>query len=113
MASSLWALRLSHDDISEAQRNRFRRSVMIAAALVQADLTRALSVADGLELLIHTTGQVDGFDKLARDLMLRQPLVTAIALAPGGVIRQGAPMDAMGALIGRQMFDDAATRADL
>jgi len=34
---------------------------MIAAALVQAD----------------------GFDKLARDLMLRQPLVTAIALAPG------------------------------
>lgn len=86
---------------------------MIAAALVQADLTRALSVADGLELLIQTTGQVDGFDKLARDLMLRQPLVTAIALAPGGVIRQGAPMDAMGALIGRQMFDDAATRADL
>jgi len=29
------------------------------------------------------------------------------------VIRQGAPIDAMGALIGRQMFGDAATRADL
>jgi len=113
MAASLWALSLSQDDVSGVQKNRFRRSVTIAATLVQADLTRALAVADGLELLIRTTGQVDGFDKLAQDLMLRQPLVTAIALAPGGVIRQGAPMDAMGALIGKQIFDDAATRAEL
>ena len=113
MASSLWALRLSQDDVSEAQKNRFRRSVAIAATLVQADLIRALAVVDGLELLIRTTGQVAGFDKLAQDLMLRQPLVTAIALAPSGVIRQGAPMDAMGSLFGKQIFDDAVTRADL
>ena len=113
LAGSLWALRVQQDSQLGARKASLRQSVAVAASLLQSDLQQALAAADSLELLIRTTGQVDGFDRLAQDLMQRNPLLTAVALAPGGVIRQVAPLDAQGALIGRRMFDDPSARADL
>jgi sensor domain CHASE-containing protein len=113
LAASLGALRLQRESTEDAHRASLRQSVGVAALLLQADLLQAFSVANSLELLVQTTGHVDGFDKLAQGLMLSQPLLSAIALAPGGVIQQVAPMDSQGALIGRNMFDDPAVSVDL
>ena len=113
MAASLGSLQLNEDSNVEARRTSLRQSVGVAALLLQADLMQALSVANSLELLVQTAGRVEGFDKLAQGLMLSQPLLSAIALAPGGVVQQVAPMDLQGSLIGRNMFDDPTVSRDL
>lgn len=112
-AASVLVLRMQRDDIASGQRTVLRQAVSVAAALVQADLAQALEVADTLEYLLRTTGKVDEFDRLAQEKMLRHPLISSIALAPGGVIRQVAPLDAQGSLIGRNMYDDPATSTEL
>ena len=113
LVACLGALQLQQESAADARRDSLRQSVNVAALLLQADLMQAFSVAHSLELLVQTTGRVDGFDKLAQGLMLSQPLLSAIALAPGGVIQQVAPMDSQGSLIGRNMFDDPAVSVDL
>lgn len=113
LALSFWALRLQQVDQRAGQRRSLNQAVSTAASLLQADLAQALATADMLALLVRNTGQVEGFDRLAQDLMQRNPLVVAIALAPGGVIRQVAPLEGQAALIGRRMHDDPVARAEL
>jgi sensor domain CHASE-containing protein len=113
LCASLWGLRLQQDNAAAAQHGALRQAVGMAASLLQADLAQALATVDTLELLVRSTGQVESFDRLAQDLMLRNPLISAIALAPGGVIRQVAPMEGQAALIGRRMHDDPVAHAEL
>ena len=113
LAASLGALRLQQGVAADARRTSLQQSVGVAALLLQSDLMQAFAVANSMAMLVQTTGRVDNFDELARELIRSQPLLLAIALAPGGVIRQVAPMDSQGALIGRNMFDDATANDEL
>ena len=82
LAASLGALHLQQESAADERRTSLRQSVGVAALLLLADLMQAFSVANRLEILVQATGRVDGFDKLAQGLLLGQPLLSAIALAP-------------------------------
>jgi sensor domain CHASE-containing protein len=111
--ASVLMLRVQREDIASGQRAVLRQAVSAAAALVQADLAQTLQVANTLEFLLRISGNTDDFDRLAQELMLSHPLISSIALAPGGVIRQVAPLDGQGSLIGRGMYEDPAASAEL
>jgi hypothetical protein len=113
LAGSLAALQFAQMQSDAARRAAATKSTAVAALLIQTDMSAAIDAAEPMALLIRTNGKVAGFDALAADMMARRQLITAVGLAPGGIITAVAPLDSMGALIGRSLADDKDAAAEL
>jgi hypothetical protein len=113
LAGSLAALQFAQMQADAARRAAATKSTAVAALLIQADMAQAIDAAEPMALLIRRTGKAAGFDGLAADMIARRPLISAVGLAPGGIIAAVAPQDLFGALIGRNMADDKDAAAEL
>ncbi|MBK7659082.1 MAG: EAL domain-containing protein [Betaproteobacteria bacterium] len=77
------------------------------AGTLQQELYRAVSATDALAAIVHQAGGAPpNFEAIARDLLTRYPGVSALQLAPGGVVRQSVPIAGNERAIGHDLLAD-------
>jgi len=76
-------------------------------SLIRNNIYRALSATYPLAALVRTQkGKVDGFEKLAEEMMPFYPGAASLQLAPDGVIRHIVPLNGNEKALGHNLFAD-------
>ncbi len=97
-----------------AERARVTHVTAGQAHTIEHTIERALSATQALAALVRQgNGQVLDFEKTARSILPFYPGVSALALAPDGVIRHMAPMRGNEAAIGLDLFTLPAQRSEV
>ena len=91
-----------------AERQRAATSLAASqAGTLQQELYRAVSATDALAAVVQQAGgQPVNFDSVARDLLARYPGVSALQLAPGGIVRHSVPLKGHERAIGHDLLAD-------
>jgi len=97
-----------------AERARVAHVTADQAHAIEHTIERALSATQALAALVRQgNGQVPHFEKTASPILPFYPGVSALALAPEGVIRQMAPLRGNEAAIGLDLFNHPAQRSEV
>ncbi|MDH5265451.1 MAG: PAS domain S-box protein, partial [Betaproteobacteria bacterium] len=105
-AASVIAVLVHRDGVAERQRAAARLAAEHADALQQR-IYRALSSTDALAALIEQGGgNLQVFESAARGLLPRYPGVSALQVAPGGVIAASVPLAGNEKAIGHDLLSD-------
>jgi diguanylate cyclase (GGDEF)-like protein/PAS domain S-box-containing protein len=97
-----------------AERARVAHVTADQAHAIEHTIERALSATQALSALVRQgNGQVPHFEKTASTILPFYPGVSALALAPGGVIRQMAPLRGNEAAVGLDLFNHPAQRSEV
>ncbi len=84
-----------------------RNLASAAAHDLGSQLDRALSSSYALSTLVRQgKGRIEGFDSIAREMLLVYGGISALQLAPGGVVSQVVPLAGNEAVIGFSPLDD-------
>jgi diguanylate cyclase (GGDEF)-like protein/PAS domain S-box-containing protein len=100
--------------LSEQHRRQLEQSRALAMAsdhaqALQQNLQQALSATLTLATLVQQGhGDIANFEALARDMLLRYPGVSAMALEPGGVVQRIVPLDGDAHALGLDLLRHAA-----
>ncbi|PKO86590.1 MAG: hypothetical protein CVU18_14200 [Betaproteobacteria bacterium HGW-Betaproteobacteria-12] len=90
-----------------ADRARATETARQKIHLIDRQLDHGLSVTHALAGLIRLgQGEIENFDAVARELLTHYPGVSALQLAPDGVIRQAVPLAGHEAAIGHDLLRD-------
>ena len=106
VAGALVAALLERGRVAAAQRDAARLVAEQAGAL-QRLVYRSLAATDAIAAVVrHAGGDVEAFEATARDLLPHFPGVSALQLAPGGVVRHSVPLAGNEAAIGHDLLVD-------
>ncbi len=97
----------------ESERARAARLAADHAHSIEYTIVHALSASQALAALVRQgNGNVPGFESLAGTMLPFYPGASALALAPGGVVRDIAPMPGNEAAIGLDLLNTPALRKE-
>jgi PAS domain S-box-containing protein len=103
-ASLCWLV--EHNFVAESKANAAEASARMARLLDQ-HLTQNLSTTYALAALVRQgRGEVSNFDSIANEFLSLHPGVSALQLAPNGVIRQSVPLAGNEKAIGHNLLTD-------
>ncbi len=96
----------ARQQLAEHQRIATALAASQAEAL-QQELYRAVSATDALAAVVQQSGGVPAnFESVARDLLVRYPGVSALQLAPGGVVLHSVPLAGNQKALGHDLLAD-------
>lgn len=105
-AATMIAFLVLKDGVAERQREGLRRATEHAGAL-QHLIFRGLSSTDALAALVDQSGgSIPAFEAAARSLLPRYSGVSALQIAPGGVIAASVPLKGNEKAIGHDLLAD-------
>jgi signal transduction histidine kinase/ActR/RegA family two-component response regulator len=94
------------DADARAERLRDARDDAVGTArAVEDQLGRSLAAAHALAGIVRQSGRIDDFPSVARGMLSVYPGVSALQLAPGGVIREVEPLAGNEAAVGIDLFE--------
>lgn len=101
-------------NLVEADRTEVTRKAALDAAITQAhrieiQVERSLSAASILAAALVHPGRLESVDDLAAALLMSQA-IESLQLAPNGIVRRVFPAEAARDSLGRNLFEDPATR---
>lgn len=96
-----------HQEQVETRRLQARLQAQNYAQRIQDRLQSAMTASYVLSSVVRQArGKVERFDDLAVEIMTNFPMVSAVQLAPGGVIQQIHPLDGNEAALGHDLLKD-------
>ena len=105
--ASYWMVRQSEQQRIIEQRSRLADQVDDHAHLIQRNIERALSATYALAGLVRQSGgKIDNFEATAIGMLPYYPGAASLQLAPGGVIREIAPLAGNEKAIGHNLLAD-------
>ncbi len=112
-ALSGWLLLRWEDGRVQARRAEAAELGHAHLRLLSERLNANLSVAHALAILVkHGGGAIDDFQRVGVELLGQFPTASELQLAPGGVVRQVAPLAGSERQIGLDLLHDRGTRSD-
>ncbi len=107
MGLGAYAVDIAHQHRIESQRTRFQQIADIHLRVLSQTLHQALSATYALAALVRQGGgEVRDFENVGRQLLQLSPGISAVQLAPDGVVMQSFPLTGNEKAIGHNLLAD-------
>ena len=105
--ANLTALYMIERGRRDEERSAARYAALDAAADIQMEITQSLSTLHLLRALVHESGgSAPNFERVASQMLPSFPAVSALQLAPGGVVQRIVPVQGNERAIGHDLLND-------
>jgi len=106
LASGFYLLHIEREDWFAEQRQEARSLLIRYVSTLERQVSRALAVAESMESYIrHHGGEIEDFKSHSADLLRSVRAVSAIELAPDGVIRHVHPVASYQSMLGKRVVE--------
>ena len=112
-AANLSVLYMIERGRRDEERSAARYAALDAAADIQMEITQSLSTLHLLRALVHeSAGIAPNFERVAGQLLPSFPAVSALQLAPGGVVKRVVPVHGNERVIGHDLLKDPSRESE-
>lgn len=106
-AANLTVLYVIERGRRDEERSAARYAALDAAADIQMEITQSLSTLHLLRAMVHeSAGSAPNFERVAGQMLPSFPAVSALQLAPGGVVQRVVPVHGNERVIGHDLLKD-------
>ncbi len=106
LAGGLYLLHIEREDWFEDRRQEAQTLLVRYVSTLERQISRALAVAESMESYIrHHGGQIEDFDSHSADLLRSVSVVSAIELAPDGIVTHIHPLTNYQSMLGQRVVE--------